>query len=245
MFFAAIDCVQYLICSGSYSKKRIEDEGGRLAIKENFRQDQLEVGDVIFFHPRVSMLSWFIMYWTNGPWSHVAMYTGGSKIIHAISGGVVEESLYKYMDKKSFLYSLRPRGMNDEKRKDILKRAKSKLGKKYAWGKAIFLGVLILNNLAGGYRYRLSVDFVLIPFFLIIISTNSNAISIFIIILLSIHLLLVMHGIHVSKSAWADNESQILKAANKAKENGDDVSNSVQDEFNKIISKELDDKKRR
>lgn len=193
MIFATIDFIQYLLKIGKYSQKSIDESGGVIASDKLIDVNTLEIGDMVFFHPRISLFSWLIMYWTNGNWSHVGMISGNGKICHAISEGVVEEDINKYFDNKSYL-SIIHRTLSNQEKEELLSFIQSTVGSKYAWGKALWLGILILNNQVSGYRFRLTIDFVLIPCLLVIYYSPSSYVIYSFICITIMHIVLIIKG---------------------------------------------------
>jgi len=141
------------------------------------------------------------MYWTNGYWSHVATSIGNGKIIHAISEGVVEEDLSNYFDNKSYLSIITPPDLDEIKKEKMLTFLKSIVGSKYAWGKALWLGFLIINNQACGYRIRLSIDFIIFPFLILMYCTSSNILILLYTCIIVCHLLSIFNGYYKKQNS--------------------------------------------
>jgi len=53
MIFLVTDLIQYIFGFSHYSKSNIEKAGGVTASEQNININNLEIGDMIFFHPRV------------------------------------------------------------------------------------------------------------------------------------------------------------------------------------------------
>jgi hypothetical protein len=95
MLLALIDYIRYRTKPGRFGNLRL----GSL-MQYAFRGslpkglvDRLQVGDLLFTQRLHSFSSWAVMYLTKSEFSHVALYAGTGRIVHATLAGVMEEPL--------------------------------------------------------------------------------------------------------------------------------------------------------
>lgn len=104
MLFAAVDYLRYRRRAGRYSLDRMEREFGlRVCRPENFPNlDSTPPLSMLFSHGYPSIVSWLVMYFTDSPISHVAMFGRNGQIQEATKdAGVIQDHASSYFDGKS------------------------------------------------------------------------------------------------------------------------------------------------
>jgi hypothetical protein len=140
MLFAILDYLRYRRRKGIYSDAKLQKQGGRLAIAENFPDvASFDPGYLFFCHTRYSVLSWLVMYYTSFPWSHTGSFSERGRIIDVTTTGVIEHSLSDYFDGRSFIAirGLKEEVFSDEQKAAMLKWLRDRVGHKYAWSKVL------------------------------------------------------------------------------------------------------------
>jgi hypothetical protein len=160
MLLGLVDYLNYRRKRGRYSQSSIGRVGLRPATAWNFTPSQLVPGDLIFLHPVDSSLSWFIMYATNSPVSHMAMSVGSGEIIDATFAGVQVSPFAQLLDGKSYLSIVRL-DLSDEQRGQIRELLSQVIGKPYGWGMALRQGFMQVIGKSDRPNVRLYVDVVL------------------------------------------------------------------------------------
>jgi len=87
--------------------------------------NNLKAGDIMLYRFDRYFSTWFI----PGFWTHVAIYAGKEKIIHATTHGVIEDDILTFL-RTDYVNVLRPNVSNRHSR-DAVKRAREMLGKEY------------------------------------------------------------------------------------------------------------------
>ena len=88
--------------------------------------NKLKKGDIILARYDRYVSSWFI----PGFYTHVALYIGDQRVVHAVTAGVKEEDILSLL-RCDYICVLRPRGISDEEIEKSVKRAKSFIGLEY------------------------------------------------------------------------------------------------------------------
>jgi hypothetical protein len=88
--------------------------------------DKLKKGDILLARYDRYVSSWFI----PGFYTHVALYIGDKKVIHAVTKGVKEDDILSLL-RCDYICVLRPRGVTDEEVNRAVKTAKGFVGLKY------------------------------------------------------------------------------------------------------------------
>ncbi len=112
----------------------------------------LKGGDVIQVLDQKSLISRLIARVDQGVWSHTAMYSGNGTVLEAITSGVTERPIGVYENARYRIGVYRRDGLTEEARLGLLLFLQSQLGKRYAWRKALRLGlrkVLRIDRLIG------------------------------------------------------------------------------------------------
>lgn len=117
MLFAAVDYVCYRREWGRYRTSALEAQGWRRARAANFRgRGEPDIANTIAFHRRFSALSWLVMYATNYPASHVAVYVGNGDIADMLVDGYAKHALSDYFDDVSLMKAYDSVPMTEEER---------------------------------------------------------------------------------------------------------------------------------
>lgn len=108
--------------------------------------DVIKPGDLFFVHTLESFPAWAIMYVTKSEVSHVALYVGERRILHATPSGVLEEPIEVLLQKtKKILPATMP--LSDEQRASAVHFGKSNyVGWPYGWVYVIVKGLRILSG---------------------------------------------------------------------------------------------------
>lgn len=85
MLSMIIDYVQYNFQIGRYGSKHLPKSFCGNDLEQLWMH--LRAGDVLFVFTPNSVLSWIVMYVTNEPFSHVALYAGNGKVSHMTTAG--------------------------------------------------------------------------------------------------------------------------------------------------------------
>jgi Permuted papain-like amidase enzyme, YaeF/YiiX, C92 family len=104
--------------------------------------DQIQPGDTLLVIDEKSRLSRLVAKVDMGTWSHTAICFGRGIVIEAITTGVVQRdiSVYHSRNYRVGLYRI-PGGVTDEQITKMHAFAIEQLGKKYAWGQIVRLGI--------------------------------------------------------------------------------------------------------
>ena len=132
--FALFDYVRYRKGWGRY---RPGNKGGRFpfAFWHELPQDAVNIlrpGDAIFLGTANSFLAWMIMYFSDAPLSHVALYVGNERIVHATLSGVVNEPLSCLFGQNNLLIPVITPATN-EQRRDFERLTGPTIGQSYSW----------------------------------------------------------------------------------------------------------------
>lgn len=107
----------------------------------------LRKGDLINTFQSTSFISKFIANLDKGVWSHSASYIGYKKIQEAISKGVVKRELSSYKDINTHIGIYRAHGIEKVDLSTAEEFWRNSVGWKYAYFKAIILGIRTLLGL--------------------------------------------------------------------------------------------------
>jgi hypothetical protein len=100
----------------------------------------LRPGDGIMTFDTESILSRFIAAIDHGTWSHTCTYVGDGRICEAIGSGVTERSLGCYRTPRYRIGVYRP-NITKEQAETMIALLRSQVGKPYAYGKVVRLGI--------------------------------------------------------------------------------------------------------
>lgn len=89
-------------------------------------------GDLILSGHMSSSLSWAVMYMSNFPLSHLAIYVGDKRIAHATTAGVCEHDIKVLFGANNILLPLLP-PLETSKRAEVQKLTQSFAGIPYGW----------------------------------------------------------------------------------------------------------------
>lgn len=116
----------------------------------------MQPGDFFLVQTLNSRIAWLVMYLTSSEVSHVAMYAGESKIIHATFGGVVMEPAESLFTMEARVL---PAKLDLERTGDITEVNEKYLGTPYGWDVVMRKGMRILNGRDWGYfRWKFAAD---------------------------------------------------------------------------------------
>jgi len=191
MLFALIDLTKYLCKVGPYSARSLTGIGAIYASPAAFDafNASARLGDQLFVHPRLSLVSWAIMYLTNGPWSHVGTLMGNGEVCEAVTSGVGVHRLERYFDGRHYLRAVQLFLSDDE---GLRARAyiQSEIGKPYAWRKIRRLFLMTICNEHPDYRFRFTID-LLILLFLPVFLVKVRPVQLFAVSLAVVYLLIL------------------------------------------------------
>lgn len=164
MIFAIVYWVKYRTQRGRYSDESVGREGGKRATHSNFPDaSKYAVGDLVFLHPRNSFISWVVMYYTSGIWSHTAIVSENGHVIDATLAGVVEHPFNDYIDGQSFISVRTFKIPLSQFQKDsILQFMRSQIGAGYNWMGVVRLWSAIALGVHANYRVCFSADIVIV-----------------------------------------------------------------------------------
>lgn len=100
----------------------------------------LVLGDIIATFDSNSFISRMISKIDNGPWSHVAMYSGSGMICEAITSGVTERPLNVY-NREHIRIGLYRNSCNFSDKEKMINWMRKEIGKKYNYHGAILTGI--------------------------------------------------------------------------------------------------------
>lgn len=161
MLFALIDLWAYRRRTGRYSHEALCRRGLALAVEKNFPNwREIPLGHSLFVSTTGSMLSWLIMYGTNGVLSHCAMLYGGGVVHDVTSKGVHRHLMSDYFDGASYLSILPPPPSADLEY--ARKFMDSILGAKYNYLGVLRLGLYIVFANSPSFSWRLAIDITLL-----------------------------------------------------------------------------------
>ena len=103
-------------------------------------KDKITEGDLLCTYDTKSFISKIISKVDRGPWSHCALYSGEGTVLESISIGVVERSLEVYNTSRYRIGLYRVK-FDVPNKKEILEFARSKIGEKYSFKKALMAGI--------------------------------------------------------------------------------------------------------
>jgi hypothetical protein len=161
MIFAVTDFLKYRLGSGRYSARRLQKEGGSLAISNNFSAPGvLEPGNFFLLHTRVSIASWVIMYMTSSVWSHGGFIVHDGQVIDATPIGVTKHPFSDYLDGRSYI-AIKSVPTTPDRLQEGLDLAEAAVGEPYSWSMMFARGLMIFFGRSADYRPRISIDLIL------------------------------------------------------------------------------------
>jgi hypothetical protein len=123
----------------------------------------LQEGDVLFVATYGHFLSWLIMYVTDSPFSHAAVYIGNEQIAHMTTGGFAVEGVDALCDSNTAIVPvmLPETAVNRrQKLKDVLRKYRNE---PYGWIPAVLKGVrILLARDLPAYRLKFAADLFLL-----------------------------------------------------------------------------------
>jgi len=119
----------------------------------------LQTGDCLFVHTKGSFLAWLIMYVSCSPISHIALYAGSGRILHATTGGSGCDNIaVLFRNGSVVLPVIAPVGK--EKRGPFEDVSDRYIGIPYGWKGVIQKGLFkLLARDLPGYRLKFFADF--------------------------------------------------------------------------------------
>ena len=109
MIFAALDAWHYFRRTGPYSDTALKAKRLLIASAENFpKWKEWPLGHILFVSTAGSVVSWVIMYVSDGPMSHTAMVYGDGILNDVTSVGVHRCLISDYFDGKSYMCVVPP-----------------------------------------------------------------------------------------------------------------------------------------
>jgi hypothetical protein len=148
---------------GRYSPQRLSQRGAVLGTRDNFRDmSKYQPMDLFFLHPRGSFLSWLVMYYTNGIWSHVGSFAENGLVVDATTGGVIKHHFYDYCDGSTYILIIRLPTVTDAQRLKAAQFIQNQVGKGYNWSGVMRLFLYIVSGNKYPYRFRFFLDFLFI-----------------------------------------------------------------------------------
>jgi hypothetical protein len=161
MIFAITDFLQYRLQTGRYSPRRLQEQGGTLAVSSNFSAPGvLEPGNLFLLHTRVSLASWVIMYMTSDAWSHGGFIVQGGQVIDATPVGIRKHPFSDYLDGRSYI-AIVAVPTTPDRLQEASDFAEATVGQPYSWGMMFARGLMILFGRSADYRPRISIDLIL------------------------------------------------------------------------------------
>ena len=169
MLFAIIDYLKYCYHKDHYSFKEIENDGGIPAAKENFPYpEKIKPFSSLFYHPFGSFISWLIMYYTGGVWSHYAIFLRNGYLSDQTTQGGIEHPFSDYLDGNGYVKIVMITWDITEKQiNELEKESKRDVGKGYGYTRVIIMFFQIILGFREDYKIRFSLDFLILSTLLI------------------------------------------------------------------------------
>jgi hypothetical protein len=169
MLFAIIDCLKYYYHKDHYSFKEIENDGGMLATKENIPYPEtIKPFSILFYHPFGSFISWLIMYYDGGVWSHMAGFIRNGCLTDQTIPCGIEHPFSDYLDGNGYVKIVTPTYyISEEQINELEKQSKRDVGKGYNYPGVINIFFQIVLGFRDGYKIRFSLDFLILSVLLI------------------------------------------------------------------------------
>lgn len=198
MIFALFDFLLYFFQFKRYSVANLKSKKFKLATAENFQNfNNIKIPAILFFHSRISILSWLVMYYTNSNISHTSMCLNKNEILDATTGGVMKLSIEDYLDNKSYIY-VHELEVDDNKLNQMRVFANSKIGNKYNWFGVIALFLSTLFGKNKNYKIKFTLDFIILFYIMYLFKLFS--LDMFYILLISMIVITVLGKILSNKS---------------------------------------------
>ncbi len=143
MICALIDFACYRLELGKYNSNSSALKGWISKDGHEMLIGTLQVGDALFVHTRRSLLAWLVMYITRSPISHMAIYVGSGKILHATTAGVTYDEIHVLLRNGSMVTPL-ILPIASPQRPPIGGAAEQYLERPYGWSMVICKGLLRL-----------------------------------------------------------------------------------------------------
>ena len=165
MFFAVFDYLSFRSRQGRYSRNNSSEPmsyGFEGCIPEEIIQT-MQPGDAILFASFNWWVSWLIMYITSSQVSHLAMYIGNRRIIHATLSGAAVDPIESLCEPKARILVTRlplPPGTQDSINESKLEGL---LGTPYSYKTVIIKGLRILSGRDWpAFRWKFFADFAVV-----------------------------------------------------------------------------------
>jgi len=161
MLFGTIDAWHYFRRTGRYSDGMLRSKNLSLAREENFPGwKEWPLGHILFVSTTGSVVSWIVMYATDGPMSHTAMIYGDGVVHDVTSVGIHRHSIADYFDRKSYICVVPPpQGTDLNYARQFMDRT---LGAKYNYAGVLRLGFNIAIGNNPSFSWRLTADILLL-----------------------------------------------------------------------------------
>ena len=163
MVFAIIDYINYKLKRNQYSFAEIKEQGGFELNDKNYdRVFPLRPGIILIHHPN-SFISWLIMYFDGGVWSHTINPYDEVNVFDVTLGGSIIHSFKDYFNKGIYAMIFCFNIPEDKVDFEIgEKLAKERAGNKYGYYKALRLFFFIVTGRHHSYRIKFTIDILMI-----------------------------------------------------------------------------------
>lgn len=156
MIFAMADCLAYLAERGRYSPTALAAGGWNLVTPETLAAaEEAPPATIFVIHPRRSMVSWMVMYGTNSPASHTALYLGGGYVCDATPQGTMIRPLSDVLSERTWFTDNRRQPISEEARARIVESAVKMVGTPYGWFTVVLLAWMHVAGLRPDSHLRL------------------------------------------------------------------------------------------
>lgn len=181
MVFALIDYINYKRKRNQYSIGAIRKQGGLELNDENYAKIfPLRPGFILIHHTH-SFVSWLIMYFTTGVWSHTMNPVGPFNVLDVTLSGTLVHPFKDYFNKGIYAMIVYFNIPEDKVDFGIAQElAQESIGIKYGYHKAFRIFLYIIFGLKHSYRLKFSIDiFVTLLLFYALFSALSLSSNIF------------------------------------------------------------------
>lgn len=165
MIFALLDYLNYRKHRGPYSPATIERQGGKFATQSLYScLEDAQPGDHMLYHGSNSILSWLVMYFTESIWSHIAVFGENGYLYDLTTSGLIKHHFSDYLDGNGYITLGRQKQITKEQVQKSIQWVEEQLkrGCRFSWWKVFCLGVAILFGGHRHYRFRLTIDFLVL-----------------------------------------------------------------------------------
>jgi hypothetical protein len=199
MLFAIIDYIKYRNHKDHYSFKEIENEGGILAKCDNFPDPTaIKPFSSLFYHPFGSFISWLIMYYTGGVWSHYAIFIRNGYLSDQTTEGSINHPFVDYLDGRGYVkIFILNSNITEDKIDELEMACKKDIGKRYNYPRVINMFFQIILGFRDSYKLRFTLDILILSAMIISFLKALNLGYGFIIITAIIYIMIVI--LNVSK----------------------------------------------